>query len=270
MGNVIAGDIGMSIPGSPTFLQRVFQGSVTGARRVVFSGFNSDVDIASTPEDIWAGTGLIPAPSVAESWEIVSSSANDTAAGTGARTVQIRTLDANYLEVVQTVALDGITPVALTGTHIRINAGIVLTAGSNATNVGTLTIRVAGAGADRGYISTPEGVLNAAKMTVPDGHHLDLLSVVMSLRTLVVGSESALIAGATINPAGRTLTAVRFGLTANGNSLYRHELAGGTLPFFTLLARNEISWRALAVTQNNTALDVAVLGVLYDENYFPL
>lgn len=270
MGNVIAGDIGMSIPGNPTFVQRALRGQVTGARRIVFSGFNADIDIADTPEDIWGGTGLIPVPAAAESWEIVSSSANDTAAGTGARTVQIRTLDENYLEVVQTVVLNGVTPVALTGTHIRINAAVVLTAGSNLVNVGTLTIRVAGAGADRGYITTPEGALNQAKYTVPDGQHFDMLSVVMSLRTAVVGSESAIIAGASINPAGRTLSVVRFGLSVTGVSLYRHELLGGTLPLFTFSARNEISWRALAVTQNNTAVDVAVLGILYDQNYFPL
>ena len=270
MGNVIAGDIGMSIPGNSTFVQRALRGQVTGVRRVVFSGFNADVDPGTTPEDLWGGSGLIPVPSAPESWEIVSSSANDVAAGTGARTVQLRTLDSNYVEVVQTVTLDGLTPVALSGTHVRINAGIVLTVGSGGINAGTLTVRVAGAGADRGYITTPEGTLNQAKTTVPDGHYLDLMSVVMSLRTAVVGSESALIAGTTINSVGRALSTVRFGLSASGVSLYRHELLGGSLPFLTLPARNEISWRALTVTQNNTSLDVAVLGLLYDQTYFPL
>lgn len=143
--------------GTTGFLHRALSGQVQGVRRVVFSGFNSDVDIGATPEDLFGGTGLIPAPAIPESWEIVSSSVNDTAAGTGARTVSLRTLDGNYDEIVQTVTLNGLTPVALSGTHIRINAGVVLTAGSGLINAGTLTIRVAGAGADRGTITTPEG-----------------------------------------------------------------------------------------------------------------
>ena len=268
MGNVIAGDIGMSIPGNPAFLQRVLRGQVTGARRVVFSGDNDDIDIASVPEDLWGGTGLIPIPSTPESLEIVSSSADDTAAGIGARTVLLTTLDGDFNEITQTVIMNGITPVALTGTHLRLNQGIVATVGSNLLNVGTLTIRVAGGGADRGYITT-RGALNQAKITAPAGHHIDLLSVVMSIRTSL-GNENAVLAGATANSAGRTLTVVRFSLFAAGTSLYRHETAGGTLPFFTLTERSALTWRALSVSQNNTALDVATLAIQYDENYFPL
>lgn len=255
-------------PGTTQFLQLALQGRVTGVRRVVFGGFNADIDTATTPEDVWGSDGLIPRPSSAESLEIVSSDVNDTALGTGARTVVIRTLDANYLEVVQTVVLNGTLAVALTGTHLRVNEGIVATAGSAGANLGALTIRVAGGGATRAVISTT-GVLNQAKYTVPAGHHLDLLSVLMSVRTSL-GNESVVLAGATINPAGRTLTAVRFTLYAAGTSLFRHEIGGGTIPFFTLTAQNEISWRALQVTQNNTAVEVAVLGLLYDEAFFPL
>lgn len=255
-------------PGTNEFLQRALQGRIAGVRRVVFGGFNSDVDTATTPEDIWGGEGLIPRPSSAESLEIVSSDANDTALGTGARTVIIRTLDANYLEVIQTVTLNGTTAVALTGTHIRINEGVVATAGSGGVNAGTLTLRVAGGGASRALITT-SGALNQAKYTVPDGHHLDVLSALMSVRTQL-GNESAVLSGATINTAGRTLTTVRFTLYAAGTSLFRHEIAGATLPFITLSARNEISWRALQVTQNNTSIEVATLGLLYDDALFPL
>lgn len=255
--------------GSPEFLQRAYSGQIEGVRRVVFSGFNNDIDIATTPEDIWSGGGLIPIPSSAESWEIVSASANDTSAGTGARTVQIRSLDANFNEVVQTVTLNGLTPVALTGTHLRINSALVLTAGSSRVNEGLLTIRLAGAGADRGFITSPEGVLNQCKFTVPDGFHLDVMSAVMSIRTFL-GNENAVINAVNTNAAGRSLATVRFGLFSAGQSIYRHEVSGGALPFVTLTSRSEMTWRVASVSQNNTGIDVAALGLLYDDALFPI
>lgn len=256
-------------PGSPEFLHRAYSGQIAGVRRIVFSGFNADVDTATTPEDVWGGTGLIPIPSAAESWEILSASANDTAAGTGARTVIITTLDANYVEVVQTVVLNGVTPVALTGTHIRINAAVVLTAGTSRVNEGLLTIRIAGAGADRGYVTSPEGVLNQCKFTVPDGFYLAMMSALMTIRTFL-GNENAVLSAANANAAGRTLAAVRFSLFSAGTSVYRHEVANGTLPIFVLAPRTEITWRVNSVSQNNTGIDTAVLGLLYDSRVYPI
>lgn len=258
------------VRGTPEFLAQAFAGKIAGIRRVVIAGYNSDVDVATAPEDIFPAieSTLIPRVTVAESWEIVSSDPNDTAAGTGARTVSLTTVNGSYAEVTQTVTLNGTTAVPLTGTHIATNAGLVISTGSGGTNAGLLTIRVAGGGAARAYISPGDSVLNQCKFTVPAGHTLELYSSLMGLITSG-GVESARFLFVITNPAGRTINTVRIPLFANGVSLYRHELGGGLLPYNTIAAMNETLIRVSAVTQNNTAVDAVVLGLLYDSNIWP-
>ena len=253
--------------GSAEYLHAALRGVIPGVRRVVFGGTNADVDTASVPEDIWGGDGLIPRPAAAESWEIVSSSASDAAAGTGARTVVLTTLDGNYGEVTQTVTLNGITAVALAGTHLRINAGRVATAGSNNGAVGTLTIRVAAAGAARAYIGT-EGLLNQAKYTVPAGYSLDLHALVIGVRASG-GTESAVFTVINHSAAGLRSAAIRFPLFVAGTNVYRHEVAGGRVPINTITERGETQIRGTLVTQNNTSLDASAIGLLYQRPLWP-
>lgn len=77
-------------------------------------------------------------PSAATALDIASTSADDTAAGTGARTVRVIGLDANYLEIYEDIALSGQTVVTTTGAFLRINAILVTTAGAGATNAGDI------------------------------------------------------------------------------------------------------------------------------------
>lgn len=102
-------------------------------------GYNADVDIGT--EDIWTGGGAYPFPAAAAATTIVSSSANDTAAGTGARTCRVVGLDANFKLVSEVVTLNGTTPVALVGVFFRILHAYVLTAGSGTTNAGAVDVK---------------------------------------------------------------------------------------------------------------------------------
>ena len=91
---------------------------------------------ATTGTDVWAvGTSFVE-PATAAAITIVSSNANDTAAGTGARTVFVEYIDSNYNSVTVTVTMNGTTPVAV-GTGRHVNRGYVVTAGSNAAAVTT-------------------------------------------------------------------------------------------------------------------------------------
>ncbi len=258
------------VRGTPEFLALALAGKIAGIRRVIISGYNTDVDVATTPEDIFPAieSTLIPVIAAAEAWEIVSNNAADTSAGTGARTVTITTVNGSYQEVSQVVTLNGVTAVPLTGAHIAANSCVVISVGSGGVNLGMLTIRVAGGGAARAYVGANDGVLNQAKFTVPSGYLLELYSTVIGLTTNGF-SEAARFLFVIANSAGRTLNTVRLPLFAGGTSIYRHELGGGLLPYNMITATNATSVRVAAVTQNNTSVDCVTVGLLYDLALWP-
>ena len=137
-------------------------------------------------EDIWGGSSDFVFPTAAESWEVVSDNANDSAAGTGARTVTINSLAADYSEQSpETVSLNGTTPVAIPGTHFRPNnlastrALFCATAGSSNTNEGTITLRVAGGGNPRAYILPGAGINEDGLVTAPLNKTLLSLKVIL-------------------------------------------------------------------------------------------
>jgi hypothetical protein len=110
--------------------------------------------------------GTFNLPSTAAAVSVVSSSGNDTSAGTGARTVEIQGLDANYVEQTATVTMDG-TNAVTTGstTFIRVFRMKVVTAGSNETNVGNITASIGGS--DVAQIKADNGQTLMAVYTVP-------------------------------------------------------------------------------------------------------
>jgi len=99
-------------------------------------GFNSDIDDAL--ETVWAQGGLYSYLAAATQLSVSSSSANDTSAGTGARTVTLSGLDANYAEISETVTLNGQTAVTTTNSYLRIFRMVVNSAGSGGQNAGVI------------------------------------------------------------------------------------------------------------------------------------
>jgi hypothetical protein len=92
-------------------------------------GYNPDVD--TTRVTVWPYSGIIPLPAAALQMKVSSSSANDTANGTGARTVYVEGLDANHEEISEIVTLSGQTAVLTTQSFLHINNAYVATAGSS-------------------------------------------------------------------------------------------------------------------------------------------
>jgi hypothetical protein len=102
--------------------------------------------------------------------ELLSSTVNDAAAGTGARSILVQGLDGNYNQISEVVTPNGTTVVALTNTYIAVNSVITLTAGSLQLNDGNITVRVTGAGSTQGYIASKAGASRHGRFTVPAGY----------------------------------------------------------------------------------------------------
>jgi hypothetical protein len=113
-------------------------GLVEGLEVVRVSGFNDDVDSASR-EDI-TSLATINYMTVADNLNIFSADVNDTILGTGARKVLLTGLDANFDQVIETIELNGTTPVQTLNQYIRINRCIVIEAGTIGYNIGIITI----------------------------------------------------------------------------------------------------------------------------------
>jgi len=122
-------------------------GLVTGYR--ILHKFGHTPTLGTSQEDIWDNGGMYVYPSAAAQMTVSSSSANDTAAGTGARTVEVFGLDANYLEVNELITLNGQTPVTTTNSYLRIYRMVIRSAGSSGWNEGDIYI---GSGAVTGGV----------------------------------------------------------------------------------------------------------------------
>lgn len=120
------------------FELQVARGQIQGHRNVTIFGFNPDVD--TTQVSVWPLPSLITFPASAIQMTVSSTSANDTSAGTGARTVVVQGLDANYNEVTETVTLNGQTAVTMTASLLRVNYAYVATAGSGNSAAGDIYI----------------------------------------------------------------------------------------------------------------------------------
>lgn len=89
-----------------------------------FRGIGRRTSLATTVggDDIWEGAAVaVPFPNqtVGEQMTLVSTHAQDSAAGTGAQQVDIHYLTAVGVEAVETVTMNGVTPVNTVATNIR-------------------------------------------------------------------------------------------------------------------------------------------------------
>lgn len=110
-------------------------------------------------------------PASAMQMELVSSSANDASAGTGARTVRVTYFDGSMDgPFTEDITLNGTTPVDTVATNIRfIEKMETLTVGSNGTNVGTISIRETDGSPTYASIAASDGITYLAHHYVAAG-----------------------------------------------------------------------------------------------------
>lgn len=105
-----------------------------------FCQFGINGAVGTSLETVWVGGDSYTFPSSATTTTISSSSASDTSAGTGARTVFVDGLNASYERVTETASLNGQTGVTLTNQYLRVNKITILTAGSGGTSAGSIYV----------------------------------------------------------------------------------------------------------------------------------
>lgn len=230
---------------------------IPGYTRVASLGNNPDIDVA--PEDIWSDGGLYPWMSAATSLEIVSSSANDTAAGTGARTVRIEGLDGAFAAVNQTVTLNGTTPVAIPTQLMRINRAVMITGGSAMTNAGNITIRDSGGGTTRAVLPAGFGITRQSQYTTPLGFTLQVVSMVFSINRPSTTRDAAVATYIGNQTASTYVLGVE--LSVDGNT-YRHD----GMPGFSIAEKTDFGLRCTYASATNTDLTAGWLGVLRDNS----
>jgi len=118
------------------------------------------------------GSATLPADPVGANTEVVSSSANDTSAGTGARVVRVTYLDVNGNVAHTDVTMNGVTPVSLAGAVYHPLWLETVTVGSGGVAAGNIDLR---------NTSSPTTIYDrivagfnksrAGRMTVPAGYN---------------------------------------------------------------------------------------------------
>lgn len=242
-----------SIADMPIDPLAIMQGIVPGYYLENIFGKNSDVD---TPEDVWEGGGDyagFPLTTL-ETVSVLSSSALDTAAGTGARTVRIYGLDGAYALQTEDVILNGVTPVATVNTYRRVYRVEVLTAGTGTFNAGTITIRHTTTVANV-FSIIPIGIgrSEAAVYTVPAGK----TGYITVYRAGCSDSTANKIEIALkVRPFGGATVQLRSVVTADGDTIEVQVLGG-----LRFEAQTDIVLRVTSV-QNPNAAVIGSFGIL--------
>jgi hypothetical protein len=139
-------------------------------------------DIATPRRTIWANanTAAFVIPTADVALEAVSTSASDTAVGTGVRTIIIEGCGPGFAYQTEAVVLNGTTPVGIPGTWRRINNVYASVVGSNGLSVGAISVRDSGGGTTRDVIPVGETRALAAFFCVPDGYKIMVLKTQFS------------------------------------------------------------------------------------------
>jgi hypothetical protein len=157
-------------------LIKVANGQIDGLGhqvRHVF-GYNADVD-AAAEETVWTYGGIYTHLASPTLLTISSSSSNDTAAGTGARTVLFTGINGDGTERTETLTLNGQTAVTTTYEYTEVQSMTVVSAGSGEKNAGQIYLGTgtvtSGVPANvYGHIAVGENQSLMGHITVPLGY----------------------------------------------------------------------------------------------------
>lgn len=131
-------------------------------------GYNADIDIGT--ETVWSVGGTFTRMTTARTLSVVSTDTNDTSAGTGAQSIIIYGVDANWKSQTVVVTMNGTTPVVTAETWMGVNRMAIYAAGSGGVNAGTITATATTDLTTQGEIPTGTGASQQAIFFVQADH----------------------------------------------------------------------------------------------------
>ena len=150
------------------FYTEVSKGLVPKHSLVHKFGHNLDIDTGSDPETIWSAGGLYVFPSSADTLKIISNDVDDNGTGTtGALTIKVQGLDANYDAIEEDFTLNGQTAVTGNKEFLRVYRAFVTSAGSSEYNEGVITINNSNDSLTLASIPAEHGQTQMAVYTIP-------------------------------------------------------------------------------------------------------
>jgi len=159
----------------PRYEIDIAKGIVPG--RTAVRHFGHNVDCGTDEETIWGLSNLYTYLTAAEQLKVSSDDAGtDIPASTGAWTVLIEGLDANYRIITETVTLLSPGPVTTIASFLRVFCATVMTAGTGGKNAGNISVNDNADAVTLGYIPIGENKCHAAIWTVPAGQRFIMLA----------------------------------------------------------------------------------------------
>ena len=236
------------------FELQVARGLIDGHKSVTVFGFNPDVD--QTEVTVWPLPMLIQHPSVAIQIKVTSTNINDTATGTGARTIYIEGLDGDYNEVTEIVTMNGQTTVLTTQLFLKINRATVVSAGSAKSALGDIYMGdgavVAGVPASKyNIIKFDFNNTVTGHYTIPAGYTGYLVQGLFSVGQAAGSSEIR----------GRLMTTDQNGINRTNSVV---AINNGTADYVfefpvPIPEKTDIEARAIGVSNNNSASSMFIL-----------
>lgn len=217
-------------------------------------GRNPDVD-SGTDEDVWAQGGDYPFTAVDAACEIVSDNAADTAAGTGAQSVGIIGLSGGVITS-ETVATNGLTPVATANQYSRIFATSIPAAGSGLENAGNILVQQTAGPVILGTIVIGQGNVLNGIFTIPDDWNPARITALSGSLGKQAASFLSFILQYKPTGGGWTTLAV-VDLNTQGGSLFNFTLTGDTSSF-TALPGMDFRARTLGASSSNNGITVSM------------
>lgn len=245
--NVTVNDVGAINVSS--FFVDVSRGRFPSYKANLKFGRNPQSNTNSTPEDIWDGGGIYTGQpiSAVETIQVFSSSANDTSAGTGARTIQLEGLDADWNEQVEVVTLNGTTPVTTVYTWRRMSRAYILTAGTLGYNEGTITARHSTTTTNVFAVMPPQAnQTSIGASTVPAGK-IRVITNLYSAMAITGGTSGSANHAFLIRAQGGVFRRIRNIEVASGLP-YNPEMSLGIV----LPEKTDMRWRVSSVSNNGT------------------